>query len=132
MYRCGWVNLDKSGQNIHLYTYKGTLGQQWKFVPAGDGYYNIVSRGGSAFGIDDPSGNITNGTQLKILTVGGDNQKWKLTDGGDGFCRISAKASDAAYIDLDGGSATNGGKLQIFQHEENTRWKLIGSEEKKE
>jgi len=113
------------GQNIHLWTYAGTSNQLWKFIADVDGYYNIVSKGGPTFGIDDPYGNTTNGTQLKIWTLTGDNQKWKLTDAGEGFCRISAKASDAAYIDLENGNAANGSKLQIWQRGDYTRWKLV-------
>lgn len=112
------------GQNIQLLTYAGTNSQLWKFTPAGDGYYNIVSKGGPTFGITYDA--IADRTQLKIRPVStADSRKWKLSDAGEGFCRISAKASDAAFIDLEDGNAADGSKLQIYQSGTYNRWKLV-------
>jgi hypothetical protein len=101
---------------------------EWKFVPTGDGYYNIVGRGDPTFGIayDD----VASEAPLKLRLISGSttspqHKQWKLTDAGNGYCRISARLNDAALIDIKDGVMSDGTELQIFQNGANTKWKLI-------
>jgi hypothetical protein len=110
------------GQDIHLWTYAGNNNQMWKFISIGDGYYNIVSRGGANFGIHNPGGTEV---PLEIHSVGGDEQKWKLTDAGGGCCRIAAMANNSAYIDLRDGDASDGSVVQLYINGANTKWKTV-------
>jgi hypothetical protein len=129
----------RDSKEIHLFTYRGTLNQLWKFVPRADGYYNIVSKGGSGrnFGIDDPFGNPNNGTPLGIWPIcdiddpdcDDVNQQWKLLDAGDGFCRIVAHASNSAWINLMDGIAEDNRPIVIQNLGANTKWKLVEVED---
>jgi hypothetical protein len=117
------------GQPIHLWAIQTSNddNQKWKFVSTGDGYYNIVSRGAgeNTFRIDDPFGNVTDGTPLKITSANDNNQKWKMTDAGGGYCHIAAKADNTALIDVKDGNTGTDNILQIYKNGMNSKWKMV-------
>jgi hypothetical protein len=105
---------DLLGDSIHLWQYKATTNQQWKFNALSGGYFDIVTRGGtSGLGINDPFGVTENGTQLGIWSTNGvPNQEWMLHDDGDGYFKIKSYAGNTAVIDLDSSKVKAGRRLQ--------------------
>jgi hypothetical protein len=108
------------GQRIHLWQYYGTDNQLWQFKYVGDGYYEIRSKGNTAFGFDDPYGNLQNGVGLQLCNVldVDNNQKWQLINLGNDRYQISPKNSVGAkfVIDLLNGTIANDGTLQLYQN----------------
>jgi hypothetical protein len=63
-------------QQFHCH---GGPNQQWKFVPAGDGYYYIINVNSGLY-LDVPNASIDAQVQVQQYQYngGGDNQKWQL------------------------------------------------------
>ncbi|MHA3701178.1 RICIN domain-containing protein [Jatrophihabitans sp. YIM 134969] len=119
-----------NGAKIVQYTDSGDRDQQWRFVDAGSGYYNIVNVNSGA-ALDNPSGSTTNGTQVQqyaISGTGNSNQQWAFTSVGSGFYKITNRTSGLG-LDLTGGTLTDSTYVQQYSVTGNgnfgQNWQLV-------
>lgn len=99
-----------SKAEIILYTCGSASNQQWTFVDAGGGYYQIQAKH-SGMCLDVLNGDTADGTKVVQYACGsGTNQQWQPTDAGGGYVRLVAKHSGKC-LDVLNGSTANSARL---------------------
>jgi hypothetical protein len=108
-------------------------GQQWEFVPTGEGRYCVVSQL-SDYVLDVEGGAKDERSKQNgrgIITWSwpeckGPNQEWLLAPAGQGFCKIISRWSNKV-LDVEKGTSTDGAR--VVQWEDNGQssqcWKLV-------
>ncbi len=99
-----------------------TANNIWRIVPAGDGYYNIISaiEGGKKYALDIRGAGTDNGTNIGVYNLNSnDNQKFMLTMNADGSYKLHPKSSIDKIAEVGGASREDGANIQI--------WELTGS-----
>ncbi len=104
-----------NGAGVVQFTDSGDGDQQWRLADAGSGYYNLINvKSGAA--MDDPSGSLTNGTQMQqyaITGTGNSNQQWQITSVGSGYYTIINRTSGLG-LDLSGGALDDSARIQQY------------------
>ena len=107
-----------NGALIRQNNLSGQAQQQWKFVPAGGGYYAITNVLTGKV-LDVTGASLTNGTAIQQYDyLGYGNQQWQLVVSDDAHYRIVNQSSGKA-LDIPGGSTLNGTAVQ--------QWDVNGS-----
>ncbi|WP_081883543.1 RICIN domain-containing protein, partial [Glycomyces tenuis] len=114
-----------NGASIQQWDDFGSANQRWRFVDAGEGYWQIVSVA-SGKALDVTGASVANGAPVQQWDyVGGANQQWSVTPLGDGSYSITNRNSGKA-LDVTGASEANGAPVQQWDHVggANQRWIL--------
>lgn len=112
------------GSQVAQFDYNGADCQQWYFIDAGNGYYNIVSKRNGL--VLDVSGGLSseNGKDIQMYYNNGTvAQKFKLTKKvetsertiDDGLYKIFLNSNRVQAFDIDCGNKEDGAKAQIWE-----------------
>ena len=75
------LSVDLSNNNVCQMDYNGGTNQQWRIQPAGNGYYNLVSKANNLY-LDVKDGKAVNGTNVQVVGNNGQNpQKFRFVTG---------------------------------------------------
>lgn len=100
--------------------------QRWRFIPAGDGYYYILSKKSGLF--LEVSNQSRNRQAIIWQNRASESsyQQWKLVNAGEGYYFIRSKGS-GLYLDVRGGSKNDGATIWQFElnRTDAQRWRLI-------
>lgn len=106
---------NENGKQIQQYNLHGNANQQFKFVPAGGGYFFIKVKSSGKY-LDVAGANANNGAAIIQWTLHrGPNQQFKLANLGGGYYRIIAKHSGKAF-DITGGINAKGNGVKLQQY----------------
>ena len=100
--------------------------QRWMFIPAGKGYYYIVSKKSGMY-LDVKGGSKAAKTIVWQFPRNETNaQKWKFVKAGGKYYYIQSKGSNL-YLDVRGGSKSDGATIWQFplNKSDAQKWKLI-------
>lgn len=106
------------GTNVSQYQFNGTNSQFWYFKPAGDGYYNLISKVNGLY--LDVSGGKSGNNGSNIQLWYGNNtsaQKFKLTPINiidNNTYEIETKLDTTKVVDVGGGSTKDGTNIQLW------------------
>ena len=106
-----------SGANLQLYSKNDSNGQLWKFIDAGNGYYYLRSKLGTA--IDVASAKTAVGTNIQLYTMNGTKaQKWVL--------------ADATFTPIMGISDVTADRLAYYYNSTGNKYPYVNSSEAKD
>ena len=119
--------------NVQLYDNNNGDNQKWKINYIGNGYVNIVSKGGK-YCLDVNGGKSDNKTNIQIFKCNTSNaQKFKLVeviDGAktieDGTYTINSALNLNKALDVHGGNTANGTNVELYQSHNglNQKWEI--------
>lgn len=100
--------------------------QRWRFVPAGKGYYYIVSKKSGLYLQVSNNSNSARAVIWDSPNIESAYQKWKLEAAGGGYYYIRSKGS-SLYLDVRLGSKADGATIWQFplNKTDAQKWKLI-------
>ncbi|PZF91999.1 RICIN domain-containing protein [Micromonospora endophytica] len=121
-----WNRSTADNAPINQYSRNDGTNQQWRFVDAGGGYYQIRSVFSGKV-LELP--NATDGAQLvqNAAASGNTRQHFRLADSDSGHVRFVNRHSNKA-LDVWGWSTADGGMISQFQDQNgvNQQWQLVG------
>ncbi|MFI3169034.1 MAG: RICIN domain-containing protein [Faecalibacterium sp.] len=118
------VESDANGAYVVLGNYDHAANQEWAFVRAGEGVYQIVNRGTGKM-LDLVSGGTSDGTWLhQWEDAACSSQLWMVEPTNDGRVKLKAQLAQDKCVDVVGMSTDLGAQLQIWQDVdgENQTW----------
>lgn len=122
----GELNRDNGGA-VRIWDSEGGDAQQWRFEPAGDGFYRIRNVFSGKL-LDTALQGVENGTWVhQWEDTGADSQQWTMVPArgqGGGF-KICNKKS-GTFLDIIGNIEDAGGQVQIWEGRKGQfqRWKI--------
>ena len=96
------LTVDMNNNNVYQSTDQGKDNQKWTIEPAGNGYYNIISKYNGLY-LDVNNSNTGNGTNIKVYkSNGGTAQKFKFFKGFRTFFEEGTYGSSGLKVSGDG------------------------------
>jgi hypothetical protein len=107
-----------NGTAVQQYACGAALNQQWQFVSAGGGYYEVLNRNSAAqteaWDVTGGASATSPGALIQTWSYGGgSNQQWQAVAGAGGSYTFVARNSGLC-LDTPGASTANGVQLQVY------------------
>ena len=107
-----------NGSVVQQWSCGGAINQQWQFVQAGSGYYEVLSRQAAtqneAWDVTGGPSATAPGTPVQIWSYGGGtNQQWQAVPAGGGYYTFVARNSGLC-LGVPNASTANGIQLQVL------------------
>lgn len=107
-----------NGTVVQQWSCGGSLNQQWQFVSAGGGYYEVLNRNSAAqneaWDVTGGPSATASGTPVQTWSYGGGtNQQWQAVAGSGGYYTFVARNSGLC-LDVPNASTANGVQLQVY------------------
>lgn len=107
-----------NGTAVQQWACGTSLNQQWQFVSAGGGYYEVLNRNAAAqneaWDVTGGPSATASGTPVQTWSYGGGtNQQWQAVAGPGGYYTFVARNSGLC-LDVPNASTANGVQLQVY------------------
>ena len=106
-----------NGTAVQQWSCGGSLNQQWQFVSAGSGSYEVLNRNAAAqneaWDVTGGPSATASGTPVQTWSYGGGtNQQWQAVSSGNGYYTLVARNSGLC-LNVPNASTANGVQLQV-------------------
>nr|WP_254879059.1 RICIN domain-containing protein [Streptomyces sp. NA04227] len=117
------------GTGLIQYTPSSAVNQRFRFIPVGEGLYEIwTTHGGTQLVWDVSGGDSAEGAKIvQWAPKHTSNQQWRIADAGDGYVTITCARSGKA-LGVTGDATNNGATLeqQTPNWGQGQQWRRIG------